>query len=186
MTPFEHLAVLISIILGLGLTQLLMGVYRLVQARDRVKLYWLPVLWAVLLFISQIEWWWASYGLRGETVWNFFYFLFILLSPVSLFLAAAFVLPEVEPEKSYDLRTYYYDNRLWLFMVLALSPALDAIRRGVQAHSSTDFGATSNAISAVLLGSLAVTRRPLYHAIVTLFVAALFLFFIVSAALQLR
>lgn len=30
-SPFEHISVLISIVLGLGLTQLLMGVHRLVR-----------------------------------------------------------------------------------------------------------------------------------------------------------
>jgi hypothetical protein len=185
-TPFEHLAVLISIVLGLGLTQLLAAAHRLVQARDRVRPYWLPLLWAVLIFVTQIEWWWASFALRRETVWNFFYFLFVLLSPVSLYLASASALPEVEPDREYDLRAYYYDNRRWFFVIVALSPALDAIRRGVQAGSWLDVGAASNAVSAVLVGSLAFTRRAWYHALVTLLVAGLFLSFIVSSALELR
>ena len=186
MTPYEHLAVLISIVLGLGLTQLLMSVHRLVKARGRVRFYWLPLAWAALLFVSQIEWWWASFALRTQTVWNFFYFLFILLSPVSLYLAAAFALPEVEAEREYDLRAYYYDNRSWFFGVLAANPALDAVRRASQGGSWRDFGAWSNVVAAVLLVSLAVSRRPAHHAAVTVFVAGLFGFFIVSAALQLR
>jgi len=186
MTPFEHLSVLISIVLGLGLTQLLTNVHRLVQAGRRVRLYWLTILWTALIFVSQIEWWWASFALRHDTVWNFFYFLFLLLSPVSLYLAAAFVLPEFESERTYDLRVYYYDNRGWLFAMLALSPALDAVRRAVQAGSARDFGALSNAVSAVLLAALAVSRRAWLHAVVTLGVASLFLYFIVDAALQLR
>ena len=186
MTPFEHLAVLISIVLGLGLTQLLMSAHRLVQARERVTFYWLPVAWAAILFVSLIEWWWASFGLRTQTVWNFFYFLFILLSPVSLYLAAAFALPEIEPGARYDLRAFYYGNRGWFFAVLAASPALDALRRAIQAGSVRDFGAWSNLVAAVLLASLAVSRRTWHHTVVTLLVAALFGFFIVSAALQLR
>jgi hypothetical protein len=185
-TPFEHLAVLISIVLGLGLTQLLMSAHRLVQARERVRFYWLPVAWAALLFVSQIEWWWASFSLRTETVWNFFYFLFILLSPVSLYLAAAFALPEIEPGERYDLRAYYYGNRGWFFAVLAANPALDAVRRGLQAGTWRDVGAWSNLVAAAMLVSLALSRRPWHHAAVTIVVAGLFGFFIVSAALQLR
>ena len=185
-SPFEHISVLISIILGLGITQLLMSVHRLVQARHRVKLYWLSLLWAVLMFVAQVEWWWASYALRDETIWNFFYFLFVLLSPVTLYLAAAFALPEFEPGERYDLRDYYFGNRGWFFAFVAAGPALDAIRRGVQAGTITDFGAWSNAVSAVLVGSLAFSRNARYHAAVTLFAGGLFLFFIVSSALQLR
>lgn len=186
MTAFEHLAVLISIVLGLGLTHLLTSVYRLVLARGRVRLYWLPLLWTALLFITQVEWWWAYFGLRGQTTWNFFHFLFILLSPVTLFLAAGFVLPEIEQGRDYDLRAYYYANRSWLFGIVAAGPALDAVRRAMQAGSWTDFGVVSNLVSCVAVASLAVSRRPAYHAAVTLAVAALFLWFIIEAAVQLR
>jgi hypothetical protein len=185
-SPFEHISVLVSIILGLGITQLLISVHRLVQARERVRPYWLSLLWAALIFVSQVEWWWASYALRQETVWNFFYFLFILLSPVSLYLAAAFTFPEIEKGETYDLRQYYFATRGWFFAFVALGPVLDAVRRAVQAGTLADFGAASNAISAVLVGSLAVSRNERYHAAVTVFVAALFFSFILSSALQLR
>ncbi len=185
MSPFEHLAVLISIVLGLGLTQLLTSLHRLIQARERVKLYWLSLLWVALMFMSQIEWWWASFALREQTVWNFFYFLFILLSPVSLYLAAAFALPEVGRGQRYDLREYYYRSRFWFFLFVALSPALDACRRAVQAGTWADLGAVSNAIAAVFVGSLAVSRNELYHIAVTVFVGGLFLYFIISSAIQL-
>ncbi len=185
MTPFEHLAVLISIVLGLGLTHLLASLHRVIQARGRVRPYWLSTVWVALMFVSLIEWWWASFALRTQTVWNFFYFLFILLSPVSLYLAAAFALPDVEEGQSYDLRAYYYDTRFWFFLFVALSPALDAVRRGVQAGSFTDFGSLANAVSAVLVGSLAFSRSERLHAVVTFAVGGLFLFFIVSSAIQL-
>ena len=186
MTPFEHVAVLISIVLGLGLTHLLTSVQRLVQQRRHVRLYWLPLAWSALLFVGIIEWWWAFFALRQHGVWNFFYFLFVLLSPVTQYLSASLVLPEVEEGSTYDLRAYYYDNNRWLFAMIAAGPAIDAIRRALQAGSWTDFGAVSNAISCVLLGSLAVSRRPWHHAAVTAIVGSLFLYFIVSSALQLR
>jgi hypothetical protein len=186
LTPFEHISVLISIILGLGLTHLLTAVHRLVQARQRVRLYWLTLLWVALIFVSQVEWWWGSYALRDQTVWNFFYFVFVLLSPVSLYLAAAFALPEMEPDRHYDLREYYYGARRWFFAFVAAGPALDAVRRGVQAGTVADFGFASNAVSAILVGSLAFTRNPRWHAAVTLFAGGLFLYFIVSSAVQLR
>jgi hypothetical protein len=185
-SPFEHISVLISIVLGLGLTQLLASLHRLVQARARVRVYWLPLLWAALIFITQVEWWWSSFALRDQTQWNFFYFLFVLLSPVTLYLAAAFVLPEIEAEVEYDLRSYYFATRGWFFAFVAAGRVLYAIRRGVQAGSFTDVGAVSNAVSAVMVATLAVSRSPRWHALVTLTVSGLFLYFIVSAALELH
>lgn len=74
MAPFEHLSVLISIILGLGIVRLLVSSQRLVQAADRVKIYWLPIFWAVLIFVGLIEWWWASFEFRTQFNWNLFSF----------------------------------------------------------------------------------------------------------------
>lgn len=188
MTPFEHLSVLISIVLGLGIAHLLNTVHELIQVRSRVRTYWLPLLWAVLIFISLIEWWWASFALRTTLKWNFFYFLFVLISPVSQYLAAAFVLPDdtESGDGVIDLRRYYYDNSAAFFGILAISPALDAIRRGIEAGSALNGGALSNGIAAVLLASMAFWKKPWYHAVITLVVAALFMSFIVSSALELR
>lgn len=188
MTPFEHLTVLVSIVIGMGITHLLTTVHELVQVRTRVRFYWLPVLWFVLLFISLVEWWWAIFALRTTVKWNFFYFLFLLMSPVTLYLAAAFVLPDDSERGAevIDLRHYYYENSGWLFTMLAISPALDGVRRGITAGSFADTGSWSNLVSALLLASLAKVKRPWYHALITLIVAALFLSFIVSSAMELK
>ncbi len=185
MTPFEHLSVLVSIVIGLGIAHLLSSAHRLVQARDRVRPYWLSLMWAGLILVTQIEWWWATFEYREQMQWNFFYFLFMLLSPIALYLAAAFVLPDVEPGVTYDLREYYYGTRRWLFSILALNPALDAVRRAFEAGSILNVGASTNAIAAVLIASLAVSDREAHHAVLTLAVTALFGVFLVSAALQL-
>src|SRR5688572_9532030 len=182
MSAFEHLSVLISIVIGMGMAHLLIAIQRLVQARERVSGYWLTTLWTILIFTTLIEWWWASFAFRDRQNWNFFYFLFILASPISLYLAAAFVLPWAEEGKTYDLREYYYSTRKFFFLLVAIGPVLDAIRRAGQAGSITDFGAVSNALSAVLVGSLAFSEKPWHHALVTLAVTGLFGMFIVSEA----
>lgn len=187
MTPFEHLSVLISIILGLGIAQLLTNVHGLAQTTGRVRLYWLNVIWAVLIFVAQVEWWWSSFRFQELPLeqWSIFYFLFVLMSPVTLFLAAAFVLPSVGRDEGCDLRAHYYRTRGWLFTMAALGPAFDAVRRGLTSGSFTDVGVTSNVAAVVLVGSLALSEREAYHAVVTLGVAALFAWFIVAAALNL-
>jgi hypothetical protein len=185
-TPFEHLAVFVSIVLGLSVTQLLASVHRLAVARARVRFYWLPLLWVALIFVTQVEWWWAIYAMRQRTAWNFVYFLFVVLSPVSLYLAAAFALPDVEPNTCVDLRESYYANRGWFFGAVAVGPVLDAARRATQAGTWRDAGVVSNLVSAVMVATLAVSRRPAYHAAVTLSVAALFLAFIAQSAFELR
>ena len=191
MTPFEHLAVLISIVIGLAITQLLISVQRLVQAREQVRFYWLPILWTAVLFVAQVEWWWGIWGQRNDVSWNFFYFLYLLLVPVVLFLAAAFVLPDVSTEvatrETCDLREYYYRWRGWLFGTLALNPALDGVRHHwAEARPWSDAAVWTNLVGAALVVSLAFSRRAWYHGIVSVVVSGIFFYFIVSQALLLR
>jgi hypothetical protein len=80
-TPFEHLTVLVSIVIGMGITHLLITARELVQVRSRVKLYWLPMLWFVPIFIALVERWWAIFALHSTIKWNFFYFLFYAHEP---------------------------------------------------------------------------------------------------------
>jgi hypothetical protein len=186
MTPFEHLSVLISIILGMGIAHLLWSVHLLVQARARVRFHWLPLTWCALVFVSLVQWWWGSFDMRTRQDWNFFYFLFVLLRPVVAYLSAAFVLPTLEPGSPVDLRQYYFANRQWLFSLLAAGNLLDAVRRNVEGQPWSDIAVWSNLVSCALLGSLAASRGVRHHAVITLLTAALYGAFILRAALELR
>ena len=181
-TPFDYLSVLISIVLGLGLTELLSNVHRLVQARDRVTFHWLPVLWGVLVFVMLVQWWWAAFGLHQQLEWNFFFFLLILLIPVLMYLAAASVLPTVESEQTVDLRAYYFSIHHWFFWIVATTSLLECLRAVLYADLQA---ALFNAVGAALLGSLAIVRRPFYHAMTTILLAVLFVVFIVLETLRL-
>jgi hypothetical protein len=183
-SPFEHLSVLISIIIGLAIARVLSRAAVLVQAHQRVRPYWLLILWAVLLFIVQVEWWWASFEFRAQMEWNFFFFIFILMSPVMLYLAATFILPELKEGESCDLKDHYFRECPWFYSLIAAGTMFDAVRRGLVAGFD-DFGAVSNAVSAVLVISMAVSKSELYHTFISILLASVFLLFIVSSALQL-
>lgn len=183
MTVFEHLSVLISIIIGLGLTHLLSNVHELVQARERVRPHWLPITWSVLVFVGLVQWWWSSFTFSTREDWTFFYFLFLLLRPVISYLSAAFVLPRVVPGGACDMRAYYFRTRGWLFTLLALGQVLDGTRRMVEGEPVGELSVWSNFVSAGLVWSLAVTEDMRWHVLVTLLTVALFLLFLLQAAL---
>jgi len=60
-TPFEYLSVLVSIIVGLALTQLLSGAARLIQLRRRVPMHATTLLWMAMLFLIDIQVWWVAF-----------------------------------------------------------------------------------------------------------------------------
>lgn len=164
MTPFEYLAVLISIVLGFGLTELLAGVQRLAHARRRVRFHWLPLTWTGLVFVGLVQWWWAAFGFRTRPEWNFFSFLLILAVPVLLYLAAALVLPPERPEEPYDLRDHYFGIHRLFFGVMAAATLLEVVR----ALRVADVQAAGlNLAATLLLTSLAAVRSPAYHAVGT-------------------
>lgn len=181
MTPFEYLAVLISIVLGLGVTELLAGVQRLAHARERLRIHWLPFAWTALIFVALVQWWWAAFGLRGQAEWNFFSFLLILLVPVLLYLAAALVLPPDQKDGEYDLREHYFGIHRLLFIVIATATLLETVRA---LRVADDQAARLNFAGTLLLGSLAIVRNPRYHALGTALAALLLIAFVVVETLR--
>jgi hypothetical protein len=121
------LSVLLSIILGLAITQVLQGYRALLLARGRVKPS-LPVLiWSVLIILFAAQAWWASFDLREKTHWDFLTFGVILLQMILLYMLAALVFPDIEPGGTVDLiehsdkyRRAFYG---FLFAMLATSIA---------------------------------------------------------------
>ena len=88
---------LISIVLGLGLTERLLKFYGLVQARRRVAWDALPLAWALLILIAVVNFWWGIRGVLAEASgWTTGDFMLAMISPVFLFLACAAALPKVE------------------------------------------------------------------------------------------
>src|SRR5476649_2702355 len=94
MGDFDYLSVLISIVLGLGITNLLTGFAALIRNRGRVRVYWPMPIWMITLFLIHIQTWWAMFGLRGVQSWSFGAFLVVLMQPVCLFIMTALIVPD--------------------------------------------------------------------------------------------
>lgn len=120
MTPFEYLSVLLSIILGLAITQILQGYRALLLARQSVKPHWPALIWSALLLLFAAQAWWASFGLEERADWRFDTFLVILLQMSLIYMMAALVLPDVPDNSEIDLSAHYGAQRRPFFICLAL------------------------------------------------------------------
>lgn len=107
MDAFSYLSVVLSIVLGLGLAQVLTSIGRLVRHREHVRLDWLPLLWAVAILVVFVQVWWSSFGLRGQKDWTFLGFTVVLAQTALLYLVAAVALPEHVDDGGVDLREHY-------------------------------------------------------------------------------
>src|SRR5687767_8565308 len=93
MTPFEYVIVLISIILGLGITTILTGVAELMKHTRPVSLYTPYIIWILLVFVLHIQEWWVSYQLKSVNIWELQFFLLIILYPINLYILAHLLFP---------------------------------------------------------------------------------------------
>lgn len=120
MEAFAYLSVLLSIILGLAITQVLQGFRGLMLARTRLRTYWPCISWAILSLLIDVQVWWAMYDLRFRHDWSFVGFVVVLAQTVPLYLMAGLVLPDIGIEGQVDLRAHYYANHRWFFFILGL------------------------------------------------------------------
>ena len=119
MDAFDYLAVLISIILGLGMAQLLTGVGRWIEQRHALRAFSPAMIWTGILLLVHVQTWWSMFGLRFVSEWTFVRFAIVLLQPIILYLLATIVLPS-ERAPILDLRANYFGQRRWFFGLLAL------------------------------------------------------------------
>jgi hypothetical protein len=112
---FSYLSVLLSIVLGLAITQVLQGFRGLILARAKVKLYPPTLIWAGFALLIAIQAWWASFSMRTRANWTFVALLVIMLQVISMYMVAALVLPNVNGDAIVDLRDHYFAHRTWFF-----------------------------------------------------------------------
>jgi hypothetical protein len=185
---FNYLAVLISIILGLGITQLLTGVGKLINARERVRWYWPVGAWACFLLVIHVQTWWAMFGLRQHREWDFLGFLVVLLQPILLYLLSALVFPDWGAQVSeVDLRANYYAHAGWFFglamAAVAVSLLKDLVLEGrLPAPLNTGIQLAFFALGAVA----AFTRREWFHKLLIGVNALLYSVYIVALFARLR
>ena len=104
---------LISIVAGLGLTELLLTFYRLVRDRRRVSWDPLPLAWAVLILIAVVNFWWGIRPIMaGASGWTTGDFMLSMVAPIFLFLACAAALPSLSAGERTDMKALYADQRL--------------------------------------------------------------------------
>jgi len=125
MTPFEYITVLISIILGLGITQIVSGLAYIIQKWGQVKLYWPHLMWIVFVFFLHIQEWWVLYKMRFISVWMLPTFLFTILYPINLFILARILFQGESMHESTDFKIFYFKNFrkffLWAVILISLS-----------------------------------------------------------------
>jgi hypothetical protein len=86
---FNYLSVLLSILIGLAITQVLQGLRQLILTRTKVKLYLPTLIWAGLALLIAVQGWWASFQMHLRANWTFLGLLVVMLHAISLYMITA-------------------------------------------------------------------------------------------------
>jgi hypothetical protein len=125
--PFEYVSILISIILGLGITQLLSAFSDLLYHYKKVKFYWPHTIWLLFILFLNIQDWFITFKLKDKMEWNLPELLFVLLYPIALFVVSKMILPTNESEEKCQMKTFYFSQFRITFFMIAISAFLSLL-----------------------------------------------------------
>ena len=184
MDAFSYLSVLLSIVLGLAVTQLLSGFAGLVHARRRIAMYWPVLLQMVAVLLITIQVWWSTFGLHNVRQWTFAKFLVVLAQSIAVYLMAAFITPELDGDGRINLRDAYFREARWFFGSILAALAISLLKNFMLSGSlQSGFDLAGHIVFAAVALTGAVSRRdavhkaiaPLSLLVLGLYIALLFL-----------
>ncbi|HCP45302.1 MAG TPA: hypothetical protein DIU15_04640 [Deltaproteobacteria bacterium] len=180
MERFEHLSMVVFLILGLGLVRLMTSlgsamsnnITARTSGREPIRFYWVHGMLVVMVFVGMVVFWWNAYPLNDTTFmadekWNLFLYLLFLCSPVTYFLMSDMLMPKVSDEQQTDLKKYYYDNHqvlMGLALVLQLFSLLNLVVFFNEAIGSTR--CVSRLLLLVVLTPLLFSKNERLHQVV--------------------
>jgi hypothetical protein len=161
---FEFLMILISIVLGLGVTEVLAGLGRLLRARASVRWYWIHVFFQLGIFLAILQLWWESWSFRLISEVTFPQSVILLLGPIMVFLIAHLLYPE--SGSGADLREYYFEQHALLWGLVVLGTVIGTfVRPPAFGDRIFELDNASGLVIIPLGLGLASTRSERFHAI---------------------
>ena len=161
---FSYLSVLLSVIVGLSMTQILKGYRGILLSTANVRIYWPTMGWSILLLVMNVQSWWAMFGLRDIRNWNFAVFSIVLLQTIVQYMLAAIVFPDFFGPERVDLREHYWQHVRSFFglsiLILVVSLAKDV---AISGHLKDPLDMTFHLAWIALAVLALLIRREWFH-----------------------
>ena len=172
---FDYVMVLASIVIGLAVTHLMMGVAGLVQHPGRDRIWWVHLGWVGFMLLTTVFWWWWEFRLQDIAAWTFQLYLFVLAYAFLFYLICALLFPR--DLEGYDgWRGYFLSRRRWIFGLSLLTLAMDFFDTAAKgaAHFASlgwEYPAIQGVMAALFVAGMATRRDWAQGAIVTVALA---------------
>ncbi|MGA9340833.1 MAG: hypothetical protein WBV61_00680 [Rhodanobacteraceae bacterium] len=187
MSEFEYISVLLSIIIGLGITQLLSGVARLVRDGHSLRPAWWVMVIVATLLLAHFQVWWVCFRWRHVPQWTFFSYAAFMILPMLLYLLAYLILPADLRLDGKELVREFLDRRRPFYVIVALVPVASFFQQWML---GSGFQLDTDAGMRMLWGALAIpgfmSRRIRVQASVAVLYLAIFVVYICLLFVRLR
>lgn len=131
MSPFEHLAVFLSLIFGLAATHLLAGMARSLHRRNIEKLDDVHLVWSVVVLLILVLNWWTFFAWSEHRRWSFGpYMVLVLWAICHYLLAVTLYEPDSDPNDRHN--RMWDENRSWFLTTFVVMLMLDIAQTAVR------------------------------------------------------
>ena len=124
MSNFEFITVLFAIIIGVGVTHLLLTIGRLLGETKSYNVGPVQLVWTVNLLLVLVAYWWWINELRSVEEWSFRLLLLVYVD-ISLWCLLAATIYPVTISPDYDLKAHFEKKRTSFFAILIVLALLD-------------------------------------------------------------
>jgi len=163
MNLFEFLMILLSLIVGLGLAEILSGIACTLKSEGVRGFSWTHSAATLTVFAGLLQVFWESWGLTSIDEWSFPAMLLMLGSPIFLFLIAHVLFPE--RGDNVNLEDYYFERSRLIWALAGITVIIGTLFRplafGMPLLVLDNLSAVPTLAACVLLGL--VNKRPLHR-----------------------
>ena len=120
MTIFEFLMIMQSIIIGLGISELLTGLAKLLRTYRLKELGIIVPTLILTVFLALLQMFWEAWGFHMQSAWTFPAMILMLGGPVTLHLIAHIMFPPIG--EKVDITKYYLSKStlIWSLATIAI------------------------------------------------------------------
>lgn len=162
MSQYEFVMMMMSIIVGLGVTELLRNVARQIQCRAGSKQYWLHSVVAALIFFSLLQAWWESWSLLNTEDWNFLIVLLLLSGPIGIYIISHLLFPNDVEGANFE--EHYYNNSRTINLLAMAVVSVSTIFKPVSfGESIFTLSSIPSLLMFIAFFTMAMTRKKLIH-----------------------
>ena len=127
MQSFEFVMILVSIVIGLGVAELLGMLARILRREARGGS--LHTLWVIAILLTLVQLFWAAWELQFRSDWSLLELAIFLMPPFLLFLVASLLCPRNPGHTPLD--AYFLERRRPFFIVLVAYLVSASVEAGV-------------------------------------------------------